>query len=298
MGYIDLHVHSRYSDGKLEVKEALDMAVLNNVSVLAFTEHYNISSLRVARRIVKTDSKYSNIEIIPGIEIGTNLSSIGLSKHHICHILAYFVSNKIYPILNEYEEDRMGTNTRIINALNKQGISISITKIRQFSNEKSFGRYTIARYLAYKGYAYTPEDAYAKYLDYGQMAHIERRKMSPEELITKIIACGGVPVIAHPRSLKLNYDGLIEFIEPLMKCGLAGIEIYYPRMKKEELEMYKEVCDKYGLIGTVGSDFHRIGGDAIRIGLGIENNLCIEDYSIITKLKQVKHDIDNNSFRR
>ena len=291
MKYIDLHVHSKYSDGKLEVKQILDKAVENNVGVLSLTEHYNISSYRLARSIIKSDEKYEEIELIPGIEIGTNLSDVGLSKNHICHILAYFVSNKIYPILAEYEEDRKKTNERIINALKKQGLDITYGSVKRFVKGKSFGRYDIAKYMAKNGLAYTPEDAYAKYLDYGQMAYIERRKMSPSELITKIVKCGGVPVIAHPKSLKLNYFGFIDFIKPLIDVGLAGIEIYYPRMKKEEFEVYNEICDKYNLIGTAGSDYHK-NRDGVEIGLGIDGNLCVSDYSIITRLKEKKHEID------
>ncbi len=291
MKYIDLHVHSKYSDGKLEVKEILDKAVENNVGVLSLTEHYNISSYRLAKSIINSDEKYKGIELIPGIEIGTSLKDVGLSKNHICHILAYFVSNKIYSILAEYEEDRKKTNERIINALKKQGIDITYGKVKRFAKGKSFGRYDIAKYMAKNGLAYTPEDAYAKYLDYGQMAYIERRKMSPSEHITKIVKCGGVPVIAHPKSLKLNYTDFIKFIKPLIKVGLAGIEIHNPRMKKEELEIYNEICEKYNLIGTAGSDYHK-NRDGVEIGLGIDRNLCVSDYSIITRLKEKKHEID------
>ena len=60
MGYIDLHVHSKYSDGKHDVEEILEMAHLNNVSVISLTEHYNLSSLRVAHRLVNSNKKYNN----------------------------------------------------------------------------------------------------------------------------------------------------------------------------------------------------------------------------------------------
>ena len=295
MGYLDLHVHSKYSDGKCEVKEILDMALANNVSVLSLTEHYNISSLRVARKFVKSQEKYQSIEIIPGIEIGASMLGYGLSNRHICHILAYFVSTKIYPILNEYEEDRRGTDERIILALRNQGIDITFGKVRTFSKKKSFGRYDIAKYLVKKGYAYTPEDAYAKYLDYGQMGHIDRKKMSPEELVKKIVLCGGVPVIAHPKSIRLNYSDFCTFIEPLIEVGLAGIEVNYPRLKEEEYERYNEICKEYKLIETTGSDFHRIGDD-VEIGLGINNNMCVEDYSAVRSLKEIKHQIDNHTY--
>ena len=144
MGYIDLHVHSKYSDGKMDIKDLLDIASNNNVSVISFTEHYNLSSLRVAKKLVKGNTKYNGIEVIPGIEIGANMQDIGLSNHHVCHILAYFVSPRIYEILSKYEEDRKKTNEKIIERLKNQGINITYGKILKYTKKKSFGRYDIA----------------------------------------------------------------------------------------------------------------------------------------------------------
>lgn len=293
MGYIDLHVHSKYSDGKMDIEGLLEKANENNVTTISFTEHYNLSSLRVAKRMAHENLKFNQIEIIPGIEIGANMQDMGYSKNHVCHILAYFVSTKIYEILSKYEEDRKKTNERIIERLTKEGINITYGKVMKVAKAKSFGRYDIAKYLSKNGYAYTPEDAFAKFLDYGQMAHIERKKMSPIQLVEEIVKCGGVPIIAHPRSLKLNYENFESFVSKLVDVGLSGIEVYNPRNKPEEREFYLSMCENFNLIPTVGSDFHKIGGD-VEIGLGINNNLCIDDYSIITKLKDKKHEIDLN----
>ena len=293
MGYIDLHVHSRHSDGGLSVEEILEIAYLNNVTAISLTEHYNLSSLRKAHKLVNSVKRYSSIEIVPGMEIGSSLKCYGMSKRHTCHFLAYYISTKIYPVLNEYEEERKATNVKIIEKLKAEGMNISYNKVRDNSKKQSFGRYDIARYIVKLGHAYTPEDAYAKYLDYGKTAHVERKKIPPEELVKKIIKCGGVPVIAHPKSLRLNYKSLRAFLEPLVEYGLCGIEINYPRMKPDELEIYKEICGEFNLIGTAGSDFHRRSGD-VEIGLGINNNLCVDDYSIITRLKERKHYIDFN----
>lgn len=293
MGYIDLHVHSKYSDGKMDIKDLLEKAKKNNVTTISFTEHYNLSSLRVAKRLVKENSEYSKIEVIPGIEIGANMQDVGFSNHHVCHMLAYFVSPRIYEILSKYEEDRKKTNEKIVERLRKQDIDITFGKMIKFARGKSFGRYDIASFLSKNGYAYTPEDAFAKFLDYGQMAHIERKKMSPIELTKNIVKCGGVPVIAHPKSLKINFENFEEFVSKLVKVGLSGIEVYNPRNKEGEREFYLQICEKFSLIATVGSDFHKIGGD-VDIGLGINNNLCIEDYSIIQRLKEKKHEIDYN----
>ena len=55
---------------------------------------------------------------------------------------------------------------------------------------------------------------------------------------------------------------------------------------------FLEICEKYDLIPTVGSDFHSFK-DGIQIGIGINENLKISDYSIIARLKEKKHEIDN-----
>ena len=106
--YIDLHVHSNFSDGKESVESIINTAIKNNTSVISLTEHYNISSYKKARDIAN-----GRIEIIPGIEIGSSLSSYGVSKKHICHFTAYFVNRKIYAIIDKYEISRKKTIDKI-----------------------------------------------------------------------------------------------------------------------------------------------------------------------------------------
>ena len=37
--YIDMHTHSIYSDGQLEVDELIKLAIKNNVGILSITDH-------------------------------------------------------------------------------------------------------------------------------------------------------------------------------------------------------------------------------------------------------------------
>jgi len=34
------------------------------------------------------------------------------------------------------------------------------------------------------------------------------------------------------------------------------LEVYYPEQTPKETEIYKKLCDKFGLLYTGGSDFH------------------------------------------
>lgn len=284
--YIDLHIHSNFSDGKESVESIVKSAIENNVRTISFTEHYNLSSLELARNIAK-----DNLEIIPGIEIGSSLIEYGLSKKHVCHFTAYFVNRKIYKILDEYEITRKKTVTKIISKLDQMGINITSGQVVREVKKESIGRYDIAYTLFKKGYAVSPVHAYSKYLDVGKNAYVEREKMGPKKLIDTIIKCGGVPVLAHPKSLKLNNNDLDIFIRIFNEAGLCGIEVYNPHNSNEKREELLELCEKYNLISTVGSDFHNFNSD-IKIGLGINENLKISDYSIITRLKEKKYEID------
>lgn len=282
--YIDLHIHSNFSDGKESVESIVKSAIENNVRTISLTEHYNLSSLELARNIAK-----DSLEIIPGIEIGSSLLEYGLSKKHVCHFTAYFVNRKIYKILDEYEITRKKNVTNIISKLNRMGINITSGQVVREVKKESIGRYDIAYTLFKKGYAVSPVHAYSKYLDVGKKAYVEREKMGPKKLIDTIIKCGGVPVLAHPKSLKLNNNDLDIFISMFKEAGLCGIEVYNPHNSNEKREELLELCDKYNLIPTVGSDFHNFNSD-IKIGLGINENLKISDYSIITRLKEKKHE--------
>lgn len=281
-GYIDLHVHSNYSDGKRSLEYIKNKALENNVRVIALAEHYNMSSFIEFRKIVN-----KQIEVIPAIEISASLLSYGLSKRHVCHIAAYFPTTKIYSILDHYELSREKCVKRTLELLKKEGINISHRDVVKYAKDKtSVGRFDIATALSNLGFAPTPAAAYAKFFDLNSPVYIDREKMQVGELIKNILECRGLPVLVHPKSVRLNESDFICFISELKAFGLVGIEAYNPHNSSERTEFYKQVCKEFDLITTVGSDYHGRSQENIEIGLGIDNNLMIDDYSIIRALKK------------
>jgi len=280
-GVIDLHVHSNYSDGKRSLEYLKNKVHENNIGVISLTEHYTLSSYQKFKAMLKPDT-----EVLPGIELSSSLLSLGLSKNHVCHILAYFPNTKIYSILDEYELSRKKCVTRTIELLKKEGIEISYSKVLKAArNPNSVGRFDIAIALCKLGYAKTPAKAYSDFFDISSHIYIDREKMEIETLIKKLLSCGGVPIIAHPKTLKLNDSDFTEFIKILKGYGLQGIEAYNAHNSEEKRTFYLGLCEELDLIPTVGSDYHGRKGDDVDIGTGIDNNLCISDYSIVQNLK-------------
>lgn len=281
-GYIDLHVHSNYSDGKRSLKYIADKAIQNNVSVIAFAEHYNMSSFLPFRKLVE-----GKIEVIPAIEMSASLSSLGLSKNHVCHIVAYFPTTQICSILDYYELSRDKCVRKTLDRLRREGISLSYRTVAKYAREKnSIGRFDVAIALSKLGYAPTPAKAYSNFLDLNSPIYVDRDKMQVDTLIKSILMCKGLPVLAHPRTLKLNNSDMRELILKLKSFGICGIEVYNPHNKPEHIQFFGDLCDELGLLKTVGSDYHGRAKEGVELGLGIDGNLKIDDYSIVTALKQ------------
>lgn len=286
-GYIDLHVHSNYSDGKRSLEYIKNKVFENNIRTIALAEHYNLSSYHEFRKLVGRD-----VEVIPATELSASLLNYGLSKKHICHIVAYYPTDKIYSILDFYELSRDKCVKRTIEMLKKQGVDISFKEvINSARNKESIGRFDIAIALSKKGLAPNPQSAYGIFFDENSPVYVDREKLPPGELIKNIINCKGVPVLVHPKSLRLNNSDFISFISELKSFGLCGIEVFNPHNTIESIDFYKEVCDDFELIKTAGTDYHGRSNENIEIGCGIDNNLCIKDYSIIRNLKRRKKEL-------
>ncbi len=288
--FIDLHVHTDFSDGFDTIETVISKAKKNNVGVISLTEHYNLSSYKIAKECAK-----DSILVIPGIEIGADMSEYLGPRKHVCHILGYYISYEISKLLDKYEIDRAHCVEETLKLLNHHGIKITLTDVLKYARDiKSVGRFDIAITLKALGYVKSKNEAYGIYLDHGGKSYVKRNKLNPFELVQKIITCGGVPVLAHPKSLRMPDEEEYKFIQKLVDNGLCGIEVYNPNHSNQKREKYNSICKDFNLVSTVGSDYH--GGKRkpiIEIGKGINENLKIADMEIIEKLKAKKEEIDS-----
>lgn len=78
--YIDLHVHSKASDGELSVLELVHRAQVSGLAAIAITDHDTIKGIR---EYMDSNKKSEGMEVIPGVEVST------IYKNDIIHILVY-----------------------------------------------------------------------------------------------------------------------------------------------------------------------------------------------------------------
>lgn len=97
---------------------------------------------------------------------------------------------------------------------------------------------------------------------------MEKDRLPATEAIRLIREAGGLPVLAHPSSLRMEDQTLAAFIRRLADMGLGGLEAYYPGHGPDTVKKYKRLASDLGLAVTGGSDFHGAYKPRIELGRG------------------------------
>lgn len=276
MRKVDLHTHSIYSDGSKSPSELLRLAKNNNIATYAITDHDNIEG---SKELIKQE--HSDITLYSGVELTAKVSKGRM------HILGYNIdldNPELNRVLKEMKEASIYNLMLYIEVLKLDfGIVLPKDKIESLLSAKgNIGRPHLALLLIDMGICKTVDEAFDNYLTYAYKKVSKIKKgLTKEECIDLINGAGGIPVLAHPVSLKLSKEGLNEEVKYLKSRGLQGIEIYHIHNKPEDRIYYQELADKYDLLVSGGTDYH--GEEVkpnVKIGSGIDGNVNIPVHTL------------------
>ena len=137
-------------------------------------------------------------------------------------------------------------------------------------------------------------EAFDKYISRTGPAYVERERLEPEEVVATILGVGGLATLAHPRELHAA-GSLDTLLERLRAAGLTGMETYYQDYDAGEVEMFRQICERYGLLPLGGSDFHGLGGPKQREPGDIP--LPIEPVNELFRLAEERGTVDRARLR-
>lgn len=272
----EFHIHTKYSDGELDVETILDY-LKDNIDYFCITDHdYIDSSIYSAKIALKF-----NLKSIIGVEVSSYHNDESI------HILGYFkvcddIENRVNKLrnkLNEIRKNRLDRMYIIKERLYKYfNIDLDVTDILK---KNSITRGTIGREIVKQGYPYDMEEIFDKMIGKGCPAYYPATKISTIDAIDLIHECGGLAVLAHPTLIKKT--DIQEFID----MNIDGIEAIYPLNKDGEEEKYRKLANDNNLFITAGNDFHYFGdkkhADLLTLSLcGTELELFIDK---VNKLK-------------
>ena len=259
---IDLHTHSTASDGTLSPEALVELVGERGLSAIALTDHDTVAGVAPAQE----RGKSLGLEVVPAVELGASLDGVGE-----IHLLGYFIDLKNKTLRDRLawlRDERWSRGRKIVERLNDMGVSISVEQVVGIAQGGSVGRPHIARALVENGHVASMEEAFGRYLKSNGPAYVKRELLGAGEAIRLVRGAGGVAVLAHPCTLGRKDGELPKIIRSLMAHGLRGIEVFYSQHTTQQVDRYKQLAARFGLLMTGGSDFHGANKPEIELGQG------------------------------
>jgi hypothetical protein len=242
--FVDLHLHTSYSDGNLTPDELMKKAKQAGLKCISIVDHDNIDGTDEAVKL----GKQLDIEVIPGVELSTTVDNLDI------HILGYFVDyhdKTLLDYLKFFREERLKRAERIVNKLNKLKVPLKLESVIAKNRTGSIGRPHIANALVEGGLIRSYQAAFDQYIRNGGPAYESKYTLTPSDAISLINKAGGLSFIAHP-----NYIKDEKIFSELINQGIDGIEVIHPSHPPETVDFLRKIASGYFLLMSGGSDYH------------------------------------------
>jgi predicted metal-dependent phosphoesterase TrpH len=278
---IDLHTHSRVSDGTQAPGELVRAAAAAGLDVMALTDHDITAGWDEAAEAAHA----VGIALVPGIEISTRFRGSGV------HLLAYLPDRANPALVDELERILEGRDDRVpamlarLRALGIDGATeVALAEVTV--NAGATGRPHVADLLVRLGVVADRDQAFEEYLSQGRPAYVDRYAADLVRMIGVVTAAGGVPVVAHPWG-RGSADVLdTAAFAVLAEAGLFGIEVDHLDHDRGQREQLRAIAARLGLVVTGASDHHGTG--KVDHDLGVETTAPDQLDRILARAAELK----------
>jgi len=280
---VDLHLHTKHSDGADSVEKLLTNAENLKLEIISITDHDTIGSYKEIENNQELLNLYSG-EIIPGAELKAIYNGVNIE------VLAYGIDyNKL--IIREADvEIIQKENLECFKEIAKEyGFTIDNSiYIDRSDPEKRWGAAVFCRELLkhpenidrlkeLKEPDFFEVDFYrGGESNKNSIFYIDTSKYYPDidQVIDDIHDAGGLAFLAHAYIYPFNnVEKEVENI--LSTTDIDGIECEHSLLSEEQRMKLKNLCKEYNKYMSGGSDYHGVIIPDIRMKTGKANNLNI-----------------------
>lgn len=275
---IDLHTHTKYSDGTWDVKTLLENAQKNGVEVLAITDHDTIKAHLELKE--KDYSSYFSGKIITGAEFNCvfNNAKIELLGYNFNVEKMNEWIEKVYNV-EKKNPNLMEEFNLLMNACHKNNIKVDDINYKENMGWPIDYIYeSIKKYPENKKYFSDKEwddiDHFFRCctcnIDFPLYIDFSYQTPNAKIVSNEIRKLGGKVFLAHLFTYPLrNYE---KYLDSLVRDNIIdGIETYYSKFTDEEIEFIKNYCKKNNLYMSAGTDCHGDKKPDRKVGIGYGN---------------------------
>lgn len=297
---LDLHVHSKYSDGTDDYIDLLKKAESKNIKVLSITDHDNCN---IYEKINKIDvSEYYSGKIINGIELKTVVKGVPIE------LLGYgvnpeYINKKVNEIYSAKRENDFIIMKRLYKNCLKLGVKVDNDIIENYDDSYRYAStylhqnitsYEENRRFIQSDRAWKDSTSfYRKYMSNPNSEfYISNEDLLPDcqTIINLIKEAGGLVFIPHIYIYGENSNMILD--ELVNNYEIDGIECYYSHFTDEQTNYLVNYCNNHNLHISGGSDYHGLNKHNIELGEGF-GNLNIPDNIADSWINKIDNVIDS-----
>lgn len=247
---VDLHCHSKVSDGVLSPRQLAERAKSNGVDIWALTDHDEVGGIAEARAAAAE----LGLRFVAGVEISVTWANKTI------HVVGLNIDEHSPILVQGLTDTRNGREARaqeISQQLAQVGIPDAyVGAMKYVDNPDLISRTHFARYIVETGHCKSIADVFNRYLVEGKPGFVPHRWATLEQAVRWIKAANGVAVLAHPGRYDWSEMQEDEFILEFKRHGGTGIEVTTGSHTEDQYDVYARTARRHGLLASRGSDFH------------------------------------------
>lgn len=258
---IDLHMHSKASDGALSPTELMHLCLERGLGRVALTDHDTVNGVAEARQAATK----LGIGLLSAAELSTQWTNIGV------HVVAMMPEgeqliiadddNPLHRMLDTLWEARSARAYTIAERLERKGLTNALERARACAGGRlAIGRPHFAAALVEAGMVDDIKMAFKRYLGAGKVGDVRLHWPDFSDVVRAIVAGGGIAVLAHPLRYDLTRRRLVQLLDDFMAAGGEAVELSNGHQNEDSTRDLARLLEERQLYVSVGSDFHKPGG--------------------------------------
>lgn len=245
--FIDLQMHTTYSDGTWPPEQLMDYLVIEQFSLVAITDHDRVDTAAALQQLAVE----KQLALLTAVEMSTSW------RGELTDVLCYGFDpekNELQGLAQAITRRQRENTKQVCENLRKTGISFPPDELDVLLAKPSAQQpHELVTLLKKRGYGTGEPSAGTLITDAGFFWATN----DIEAVVEATHHSGAVCLIAHPGRGEgyTCYD--IDLLEELRRqVPIDGLEVYYPTHTSEQIVMYREYAQKHHLLTSSGSDSH------------------------------------------
>ncbi len=258
---VDLHMHSRASDGVMAPAELVARGVEHGASLLALTDHDTLDGLP---EFLEAGADLG-LPVLSGVEISV---SWGGETLHLVGLDFDPDHPAMGDTLRAMQASRHERARRIDAELMAHGLPSVLDEAMSYAgNPNLIGRAHFARALVARGVCSYTQEVFDRFLTPGKPGYVPQEWARLSDAMGWIQAAGGVPVLAHPARYRLSATAHWALLQEFRALGGHAIEVATGSHSREETRRYQRIAVEQGFAASRGSDFHSVQESRFDVGM-------------------------------